>query len=84
MLRDAILNPSPVGRGAGVRVGACIDLAASPDPHPLHLCELHAMLILPTQSLLTQVGHLLPMGGEKNLLPCGVATNQCDRPGAQR
>ena len=33
-VRGESFSPSPTGRGAGVRVGAWIDVDASPDPHP--------------------------------------------------
>jgi len=33
--RDAeFFNPSPIGRGAGVRVGSRTDVNTRPDPHP--------------------------------------------------
>jgi hypothetical protein len=32
--RSACLNPSPIGRGAGVRVGAFIDVDRCSNPHP--------------------------------------------------
>jgi len=33
-LRTRSLNPSPSGRGAGVRVGKLITVVSIPDPHP--------------------------------------------------
>jgi hypothetical protein len=59
------LNPSPIGRGVGVRVGVRINVDKNPDPHPPRL---HARLarrhLLSTMQRM-EVGHLLPMGEGK-------------------